>query len=391
MSGNEVDNLMPIPETAPNSLSGLSYPVATRALGNMGPYKNFTTLWYFCTQQLADLSYEAMAYKSTDNGVTFTPVPDTLAVYSPDTTCVSYDNTGSKVYISFIAPSDGFIKFARFDMNVLGGTWGSVQVTAPTVTPTGGSAAVTQMWCANHGTSVQISWKDNAGLQSLYWNGSIWTGPNTVAAAGNTILPLARAGSGNFAMWSADSAAYGDAGAGSIYYTLISNGAVVSTHAALTMPSGDNRIISRTQYSSLYDVASDTVGLPLAMFLHSDSAQFHGIVLATTSNAPTFSLVNAVTFNATDTTGWPWLAGQASGGNFSLLWYQRRFSDSEDLIQFSLSALLASGWGSATLFYDQQAHPPTPTPTFDGMFPLSANTLNDGTTGVIVGITEGVS
>lgn len=375
---------MPIPQTAPSLVGPFLYPIATGIHGNPGPYSLSGKTWLFTTATASDSTVGLAVYKSTDGGISYgSPITDAITVFSKNTTCISWDGSNTAPVFAYIDAADSVIKFVQFDTSILGGTYQGVRNSA--IIPTGGAAAVSNLFCINFGLHVYIGWDDAGGLKLLYYNASSFQAVQVIGS-GDQMLPLTQASSSQCGVWTRDSAAVGDGGAGSYYYTIFNGATLVSTSTALTLPSGDNRVVNRMQYAAYYDSGSDSSVLPLPMFLHSTGAGFHALLIASPSGlAPAFTLKTVTTFNATDTTGYPWLTGA-----FTLFWQRTRASDGEHLVEFSTCATLTGTWAAATLFWDQEANQPSPTPSTNGIFPLTANYLS-GNVGVIVGLTETLS
>lgn len=372
---------------APGSIGTLAYPITQPYLGNCGPYSINAggTTFFICTEVASDQTTQSIvAYTSTDGDSTLTRVASGIRVAASSDMCVFYDQLGGpSIYVGYCDPVDTFIKFVVFNMSL--GAFGSPVSSG--VSPNSTPLSIGTLWVANSGSNVWIAWDDNSGLNFLYYNGA-WSSRVPIPSAGDQILPMTSASGGMVAVWSVDIAARGNNGSGSYFYTLLSGATIVSTSTALTLPDGDNRVENRFNYSGYYDAASDSSVLPLPMFLHSTFNDFHALLIASPSASPSFSLVTVASFNDVDFTGWPWLTGNAAGTSFALFWYRDRDSDGEDFIEFSTASSLNGTWSAAGLYYDQEATPPSPTPTFDGLFPLSANTLSTGDVIAVVGMTN---
>ncbi len=375
---------MPIPETAPGLVGPFGYPASQNINGNPGPYKLSGNHWIFTTSTDGSLANGPTVYKSTDGGVNYgVPITDAITVFGKNCCAVSWDGSNTQPIFAYLDASDELFKFVPFNTAVLGGTYQGGRNSG--LGPSGGGAAVGNVWCVNYGLKVYIGWDDATGPHILYYDGSSFSAIVDIPAAGTQILPMSAASGSKCGVWTCDPAARGDAGAGSFFYTIFNGATLVSTSTALTLPSGDNRVFDRYQISAYYDPGSDSSVLPLPMFLHSDATGFHALLVATPSGlAPAFTLQGVTTFNATDDTGYPFMTG-----GYALFWQRTRASDSEHLAEFSTCGTVIGTWGTATLFYDQEAHQPSPTPSANGMFPVTANLIaSDGTTGVIVGMTE---
>ncbi len=376
---------MPIPQTAPSLVGPFLYDVVSSINGNPGPYALTGNTWLFTTATSGNSASELAVYKSTDGGISYgIPITDSITVFSKNCCAVSWDGSNTAPIFAYVDANDGLIKFVPFDTSVLGGTYQGGRASA--VSPLGGGAAVGNLWCVNFGLHVYIGWDDNAGLHLLYYNSSSFQIVTDIPSAGDEILPMSAASSSKCGVWSRDSAAVGDGGSGSYFYTIFNGATLVSTSTALTLPDSDNRVANRTQTCAYYDSGSDSSVLPLPMFLHSTGAGFHALLIASPSGlAPAFTLKTVTSFNSTDTTGYPWLTGA-----FTLFWQRTRASDGEVLVEFSTCATLTGTWAAAKLFWDQQAFEPSPAPSAQGIFPLTANYIS-GKIGVLVGLTETIS
>ncbi len=381
---------MPIPQGVPNSIGTLAYPITQGLIGSVGPYLSGTNLFYLSVEQPASLGNgELAAFRSTDDGVTFTriPAPGITIDVGTQQTCISYDRIGDDVYIGYLDGATDNVKLIIFTMGPgpTDGTWGTPSDTGINDTNVG------RLWAVNTGTSAYVAWQhSNTDVYYAYFNGATWSSRITIGGVLNKqILALTLASSGKAIVW------WGPTGSGpnEVFYTVVNGASVVSTATALDLTSGDQEIsnFGSQAYSAYYDSASDSSILALPMTTISTGVQFQAILIATPSASPAFSLVTVATLNVLDLVGRPFLIGNYTGDLFFLLWGQTLDSSGEALLQFSKSTSLAGPWDSADIYYDLQANPPTPNPVDDVVDIPNANFLADDRLGVVIGLTQFIS
>lgn len=373
----------------------ISYPVSQPAFWGRGGPHVFNGNWYVIEVETASQSgpIDIVAYKSTDQGITWTRFASGLTTHNGDA-AVWYPGSGSSIYFAYqddVGPTSTF-RGGVFDM--ASETFGGAFSTGTTI---GRFNLIALNFATMPSGKWVFMWTDllvgvlNAIVSTD--SGATWGAPIAISGAtpfsaleSGPIINIAGNLAINWTQWLNNS--YFNFARVREYCSIFDGTTVLHTNVALSDASKVG-LQDGFQYSGWYDAASDSLIYPTMQTLSSTHLQVN-LLVGTPSANPIFSTV-IVKDNPAASNDFYWapnIVGNASGTAFYVFW-----SDDigtfpfQTVLREAVASTLAGPW-SESIFYDQQANPPTPTPNFGELFPVTVTILPSGIPAVIVGMAQ---